>query len=148
MEAGGTWLGVNIKTGIMVVLTNYRQYLCQRRGKSRGLLVRYFLGSGYIKSPEQSPAQLSEQLYRDMSRMLTNPTHFSPHNLMIYNIRDAKMFYMCSETKMVTPYVLSENRVHGFSNTDINSKWTKVERGKKLFDGCLDNFCKREGTNE
>lgn len=40
--SGGTWLGVNIKTGIMVILTNY-DLIVQRYGKSRGRLVMSFL---------------------------------------------------------------------------------------------------------
>jgi uncharacterized protein with NRDE domain len=46
----GTWLGINIKTGIMVILTNYR-LLRKRNAKSRGILVRKFLSSEYIQNP-------------------------------------------------------------------------------------------------
>ena len=41
-KSGGTWLGINIKTGIMVILTNY-DLLVERSGKSRGKLVLSFL---------------------------------------------------------------------------------------------------------
>ncbi len=41
-KSGGTWLGVNIQTGIMVVLTNY-DLPAERIGKSRGKLVLSFL---------------------------------------------------------------------------------------------------------
>jgi uncharacterized protein with NRDE domain len=41
-KSGGTWLGVNIQTGIMVVLTNY-DLPVERIGKSRGKLVFSFL---------------------------------------------------------------------------------------------------------
>ena len=40
--SNGTWLGINVKTGIMVILTNYRT-LMNRVARSRGLLVRRFL---------------------------------------------------------------------------------------------------------
>jgi uncharacterized protein with NRDE domain len=40
----GTWLGINVKTGIMVVLTNYDVYPF-RAGKSRGKLVHSFLST-------------------------------------------------------------------------------------------------------
>lgn len=40
--SGGSWLGINVKTGIMVILTNYK-LIRPRVAKSRGLLVRFFL---------------------------------------------------------------------------------------------------------
>jgi uncharacterized protein with NRDE domain len=40
--SGGSWLGINRKTGIVVILTNYR-LMRPRLAKSRGLLVKYFL---------------------------------------------------------------------------------------------------------
>lgn len=40
--SGGTWLGINISTGIMVILTNY-DLEEHRIGKSRGKLVHSFL---------------------------------------------------------------------------------------------------------
>ena len=46
-KSTGTWLGINIKTAIMVVLTNYDlpQF---RPGKSRGKLVQFFLSTASI----------------------------------------------------------------------------------------------------
>lgn len=48
-KSTGTWLGINVKTGIMVVLTNYDlpQF---RAGKSRGQLVQSFLSTASIPS--------------------------------------------------------------------------------------------------
>jgi uncharacterized protein with NRDE domain len=49
--SGGTWLGINIKTGIIVILTNY-DLLVERYGKSRGKLVLSFLKTeSYEKYP-------------------------------------------------------------------------------------------------
>lgn len=45
--SGGSWLGINVKTGIMVILTNYRK-VRPKLGKSRGLLVKHFLSSQYV----------------------------------------------------------------------------------------------------
>lgn len=42
LKSTGTWLGINIKTGIMVILTNYDLPVF-RPGKSRGQLVKSFL---------------------------------------------------------------------------------------------------------
>lgn len=44
--SGGSWMGINISTGIMVILTNYVD--CSLRiGESRGTLVKKFLNSNF-----------------------------------------------------------------------------------------------------
>lgn len=47
IKSTGTWLGVNVKTGIMVILTNY-DLPEFRHGKSRGQLVKSFLTSNFV----------------------------------------------------------------------------------------------------
>lgn len=47
LKSTGTWLGVNIKTGIMVILTNY-DLPDFRPGKSRGQLVKSFLKTDFV----------------------------------------------------------------------------------------------------
>ena len=49
-KSTGTWLGVNVKTAIMVVLTNY-DLPAFRPGKSRGQLVKSFLETSFV--PEE-----------------------------------------------------------------------------------------------
>lgn len=44
MLSGGTWLGINKKTGIFVALTNFF-YENPRVGVSRGKLMKRFLSS-------------------------------------------------------------------------------------------------------
>jgi hypothetical protein len=34
---------------------------------------------------------------------------------------------------MQIPYVLENNKVQGYSNTDLFTNWNKVLRGKKMF---------------
>ena len=34
---------------------------------------------------------------------------------------------------MKQPIVLKQNATHGYSNTDINTNWVKVQRGKQMF---------------
>jgi uncharacterized protein with NRDE domain len=46
-KSKGTWLGVNIKTGLMVILTNYDLPVF-RPGKSRGQLVKSFLNTTFV----------------------------------------------------------------------------------------------------
>lgn len=49
--SGGTWLGVNVHTGVLAILTNYDMEHT-RMGRSRGQLVQHFLSSKFI-SPER-----------------------------------------------------------------------------------------------
>jgi hypothetical protein len=49
MHTKGSWLGVNIKTGIVVILTNYFQ-IVHRSAKSRGKVVYEILSTKFVKS--------------------------------------------------------------------------------------------------
>lgn len=98
--SGGSWLGINIKTGIIVILTNYRQFKV-RVGKSRGLLVKYFLSTNYLDDNQKyTPEEVSNKIFKDMVKMLEDRNYFSAHNISVYNIRDDKIFYMCSQLPM------------------------------------------------
>lgn len=57
LKSGGTWIGVNVSTGLMVILTNYR-LIIKRSAKSRGLLTKLFISSSYVKEA-LSPSALS-----------------------------------------------------------------------------------------
>jgi uncharacterized protein with NRDE domain len=72
--SGGTWLGINIKTGIFVFLTNYRLYR-MRKAKSRGILVKKFLSTGYLPKLEDyhNAEDLNNKIYKDMTKILNNP---------------------------------------------------------------------------
>lgn len=49
VESGGTWIGVNAKTGILVLLTNFAMLPEKvRKGISRGVLVNHFLKTSFI----------------------------------------------------------------------------------------------------
>ena len=49
IKSGGTWLGLNIKTGLLVFLTNYDlPDKAVRMGLSRGKLVYRFLSTSFI----------------------------------------------------------------------------------------------------
>lgn len=43
----GTWLGINIKTGILAFLTNFDQKE-PRQGKSRGRMIKKFLKTNFL----------------------------------------------------------------------------------------------------
>ena len=51
--SNGTWLGVNIETGLLVILTNF-DYEKPRFGLSRGQLVESFLETKFIPEGRRS----------------------------------------------------------------------------------------------
>lgn len=59
IKSTGTWLGVNIKTAIMVVLTNY-DFPAFRPGKSRGQLVKSFLETSFIPEVDLDQPKLKD----------------------------------------------------------------------------------------
>jgi uncharacterized protein with NRDE domain len=49
--SSGTWLGINIKVGVIVILTNYDEYI-PKFGRSRGKLVYHFLNTKTYEGKE------------------------------------------------------------------------------------------------
>jgi hypothetical protein len=43
-----------------------------------------------------TPEEVSNKIFKDMVKMLEDRKYFSAHNISVYNIRDDKIFYMCS----------------------------------------------------
>lgn len=64
VKSGGTWLGLNIKTGLLVFLTNYDlPNKAVRMGLSRGKLVYRFLSTSFV--PEGFEAEKVDELVRE-----------------------------------------------------------------------------------
>ena len=55
-------MGINIHTGIMVILTNYVFADVGRLAKSRGILVHKFLSTGYIQQGEDKDEKIRNDL--------------------------------------------------------------------------------------
>jgi uncharacterized protein with NRDE domain len=51
LVSGGTWLGINVKIGVIVILTNYNVN-APKLGQSRGKLVYHFLSTNTYTDKE------------------------------------------------------------------------------------------------
>lgn len=113
MEAMGTWMGMNKKSGDIAMLTNYRDLTNLKSvAPSRGALVSNFLiNDGF---PEQYYEALSPTLedYNGFNVVLGSPDSLS---------------YFSSEFKGLKPLA---SGVYGLSNALMNSPWSKVQKGK------------------
>ena len=103
LVSGGTWMGINVATGLFVILTNYVD--TYRVGQSRGILVAKFLSTSYAQNLQ--PSEFDSKIYKDLKNFLKEPTLFSPCNIVVYNIRTDKIYYACNEEKMEEPRTLS-----------------------------------------
>ena len=96
MPTGGTWLGLNIKTGIMVILTNYDlEYL--KQGKSRGKVVRKLLNTSFIEQGKLDDQGFIEHSVKAfLNEILAEAEAYKSFNMLVYNLRSESMFYICT----------------------------------------------------
>ncbi len=112
LKAGGTWLGVN-RSGHYAVITNYRDPLSHKEiAPSRGHLVENYLA--YKTSPKSYLNQLSADgdKYNGFNLLVGDK-----HSLYYYSNREKNIYEI-------------PHGVHGLSNSLLNVKWPKVERGR------------------
>jgi uncharacterized protein with NRDE domain len=120
LEAGGSWMGVDV-TGRFAAVTNFRELeQVPADARSRGRLVTdYLLGNtpaeGYL-------AGLAEHADR-----------FRGYNLLL---GDASELY-CASNRGASIRRLPSG-VHGVCNGPLDSDWPKVERGRQLLADALD----------
>ncbi len=113
MEAMGTWMGMNQKSGNLAMLTNYRDLSNLKSGApSRGALVSDFLIND----------SFPEKYYEALSPTLSEYNGFN----LVLGSADS-LSYFSSEFRGLKP--LSPG-VYGLSNALMNSPWPKVQRGK------------------
>lgn len=86
-------MGVNVKAGIMVVLTNY-DLLVERYGKSRGKLVKNFLST--VTYEGLSVNEYNEHIKSKLCEVLKERQLYSAFNLLVYSIQTSTVFYICS----------------------------------------------------
>lgn len=114
IQAGGTWLGVNLN-GRFAGLTNFRDPSSQKKdAPSRGEIVTDFLES------DLDPAAFLN------SRLKPSAEKFNGFNLLASDKNSLYWFSNIkgSVTKLSPGY-------HGLSNHLMNTPWPKVTRGKK-----------------
>jgi len=108
LEAGGTWLGA-CADGRVATVTNVRDPRLGHEGRSRGLLVRDYLGS----------AQDSRVWCAALEGRAGN---YRPFNLLCFDARAASYLGNRPQPALrpVTP------GVHGLSNADFDTPWPKT----------------------
>ena len=119
LKGKGTWLGVT-RQGKFAAITNYRDPASfMFDAKSRGKLVKDFLGS----------KNNAEEFIKKISRQ---DAKYNGYNLIL---QDSGGFYYYSnrggEKQKITA------GIHGLSNHLLNTPWPKVVRGKKLMKEAL-----------
>ena len=119
LKEKGTWLGIT-RQGKFAAITNYRDPASfMFDAKSRGKLVKDFLGS----------KNNAEEFIKKISRQ---DAKYNGYNLIL---QDSGGFYYYSnrggEKQKITA------GIHGLSNHLLNTPWPKVVRGKKLMKEAL-----------
>jgi uncharacterized protein with NRDE domain len=110
LEAGGTWLGVDVH-GRCGVVTNVRNGTAAAAGLSRGWLVTDWLRSGLDVPAHARVLRAAAADYR-------------PFNLLTFDAQDA-----CYLGNRPEPHVQAVTAgVHGLSNADFNTPWPKTRQ--------------------
>ena len=115
LTAGGTWLGVT-KTGYFAMLTNFRDMLnIKSNAPSRGKLVLDYLVG------ELEPSSYLQALN-------SNASLYNGYNIILGSLDDP--WYYSNQNNKI--YQLGTG-IYGLSNALLDTKWPKVEQGKKQF---------------
>ena len=119
LKGKGTWLGVT-RQGKFAAITNYRDPASfMFDAKSRGKLVKDFLGS----------KNNAEEFIKKISRQ---DAKYNGYNLIL---QDSGAFYYYSNRGVEKQKITVG--IHGLSNHLLNTPWPKVVRGKKLMKEAL-----------
>ena len=124
LEKGGTWFGVNVKTGNLAFLTNLTDpainYLPNSLSKlSRGYVIKSFIQSDfYQKSNSQEYPNKTEnnstRIKKFIDSILTNSDKYFPFNLIIGNLKTMSFFSVDIVSK--TARELDGSTLHGIAN--------------------------------
>ena len=115
LEAGGTWLGVDLR-GRCALVTNVRDFRLAQDGVSRGLLASDFLRG--------------DAGARDHARsLLPTAAGYRPFNLLLVDAHDCIWMGRQAQPRMAAV----EPGVHVLSNAELDTPWPKAARlGQRL----------------
>ena len=121
LKEGGTWLGIT-RTGRMAALTNYRDPHSQKEdAPSRGMIISNFLRGREEPLDYLQRLAFSADRYNHFSLILGDRFH-----LYFFSSRGGIL-------RSLSP------GIYGLSNHLLNTRWPKVERGKKALEALLLN---------
>ena len=119
LQAGGTWMGIS-KNGRFAAITNFRKFPLEGPFEtSRGDLVKDFLSS------DESPASYLDKLNRIGKG-------FEGYNLIFGDTKE--LFYHSNKG----PSTGIEPNTYGLSNHLLDTPWPKINKGKFLFNRCIE----------
>ena len=124
LTSGGTWLGINIKVGVVVILTNYDEEISNPR-RSRGKLVYHFLSTASYPSGRT----VEEVIEQSMADTLKIQKEYSGFNLAVYSVRSNRVYYINNKHDMKEPKILQKSHDYGLCNIDIDTISKKTEYG-------------------
>lgn len=129
LEQGGTWLGVTRK-GRFATVTNYRDpEEFERKGRSRGLLLREFLH-------QESPlGEFTGELARGDrdADAAGERSDFNGYNLLVGDLSGNEgLFYYSNKSPQRAPRRLLPG-IYGLSNHLLDSPWPKLVSGRTGF---------------
>lgn len=139
MSAGGTWLGINIKTGNFACLTNswiYKPSDKVNLSLSRGYLVSRFLATDFYASLDSDTSEgILKAIEKYCEEVFEKREEYKGYNLLVGNLKLAKFFYVgntIDEIKKLT------DGIHSIGNGNIIEGMKKEELGKALFQSFVD----------
>jgi uncharacterized protein with NRDE domain len=133
--SGGSWLGINVKVGVIVILTNYNEEIrCPRR--SRGKLVYSFLStSSYPKG-----ISIDETIERHMAETIKIQGEYCGFNLTVYSIHSNRTYYINNKQELRVPRILEKGHNYALGNIDIDTVQEKSQYGLGLYSKVIEEL--------
>lgn len=128
-KEGGTWLALSLrgKVGIVLNLPN-EESISDTPKKGRGSLI-----SDFVTSNESAVPYLNK-LHKENQ----NGQPYNPYSLVLINLYNANVNCLSSSVKSTGPFT-SPDAILGFSNSNFDIPFQKVERGKEKFKSIVNN---------
>lgn len=132
----GTWIAIT-QSGRFSFVTNYREH---PRGIRSDAVSRGYLTRDFVMSEDPMPSNLY------MTRVKTEKDKYNGFNLVVGTVDGTCMLYGNRDER--DPQVLDQNVPYGLSNGIFakhgHDTWSKVQRGKHLFQIALDKATSKE----
>ncbi|XP_033333811.2 transport and golgi organization 2 [Megalopta genalis] len=128
-KEGGTWLALSLKgkAGVVLNLPGEESAFATPK-KGRGSLVPDFITSN------DSAVSYLNKLHRENK----SSQPYNPYNLILINLYNANVNCLSSSTKSIGPST-TQDAISGFSNSDFDIPFKKVEEGKEKFKSIVMN---------
>ncbi|TNV77058.1 hypothetical protein FGO68_gene17582 [Halteria grandinella] len=135
LQAHGTWLGVNLKSGNFGFLTNYEnkpfQMITDQKYRKGNLLMNF------LKNDEPI---VGSEVYREyLDTFLKEGQSFNGTNIWLGNLTHGNLVFAHNQHEGVELNDLKEHsgQTIGFGNGKVTEQWYKETLGEQLFDTVL-----------